>query len=194
MKSKRIFNSCYLYIILCGGLILCFFIRYMYINHLYKNPIEKISIEGQNVEYKSLNLMVERSTLIDCDQIQKHMYQDIKSLNQNMAVLGECKVLIVRVKIQNLNHKSYGMSVANLVAKSGAWANGVDMGLFYQLNPSSQFNIVLGENCSTEVDIPFLLYEKHFSKDKFKNINKRDFQLILSVYPLYSAITLNLKD
>lgn len=169
--------------------------RFSVLNKEYPNPSVMVYQEGEQIQGGDIVITVTDSELVSMEQVLK-MAPDIQ--NQVTDKTGEPlkneqkKILLVTVKINNISDTQQTMSLVRFVAQSQAWANGMDFESYCKLNDVQEAAIILEAGEQREMVMPFYLYEIQFTGDRFYKMGDRDFQLVLSTYPVKNIVELKI--
>lgn len=194
-KSKKT-KSIILVLIIAVGLILYVF-RVIGINNIYPNPsVEYIALGTPFDIGDNLILTIEDGNLLTPSEIESE-YKELFHVNDYNWIthLGESKVFLVKVKIQNLGLTEVAIPAYNLGIACHNWHNGISGGLFdflNEINEDSESSFALNPNSTKEFIMPYMVYEIQFSsKDDFNAINLQHAYLAPTLYPIKSCLLLN---
>ena len=180
-----------LLIIILGSVVLLYHI--FMINNKYPNP--KINIFHMNDEVlieDNKVVKVKECALYSLDKVHK-LYPEYDFQNENIYTDDESvKMFLVKVEISDTSDNKAEVDLSNFILQSGAWANGWDLELYSIIN-QKKLSIV-SEQKSKVIYLPYFLYDFQFSEKDWRNIEKRKFCLVTSVYPEKRIIELMKKE
>lgn len=186
MKLKRILPA--VIMVFC---ILLFGFFYYRVNEQYPNPnVENHSI-GDEIQYREFILQVNHfEKLPMADLLKKNPdFQERLTALDYISPDTQVYVMLVSLDIQNNGGVEKYIELYDFTAESLDWFNGVDMELFNLLNKE---NISLQPTLTPEekisVILPYYIYDFQFTKNDWKEIDNRAFDLVYQLYPVKKSI------
>lgn len=101
---------------------------------------------------------------------------------------------LVDLRIQKIGETINPYDLTNIVFESGAWHNQWDIILFDKLNPNTGLTLDLELNEEHTIRFPIVVVDVQFSKNDWKNIENRAFDIVLSCYPKKYVLRGNSQD
>lgn len=190
-KNRKILLSVVLVILLIVVIIW----RYTALNKDYPNPKVITYQEGERIKGGDIEITILSSELVSMEKVLElapDVQNEIRDTKGELLKNEQKKVLLVKLGIQNLSDAKQSASVAHFAVQSDAWTNGVDLNTYCALNDVQETAITLDARETQEVMAPFYLYEIQFTGHKFQKIGERQFQLVLSTYPVKNMVELQL--
>ncbi|MDD3278022.1 MAG: hypothetical protein PHG16_03960 [Lachnospiraceae bacterium] len=168
---------------LLGGL---WVVRYHSLNQLIPSPeIKKFGV-GETVEMGSISFTLQQVEMLDGNEINKVApnVDIVRNGNGTAYDPEKIRAIFFHVKIQKKGNDPEDIDLTKVSAESGAWGNGINGQLFMTLNPGVSIDkIVLEENETAEMILPFSMVDTMFRKDDWKKIEEREFSAVLQLYP-----------
>lgn len=153
--------------------------RYTVINKLYSDTVKK---QYQVMESGFFQDNVEM-------KVVDYQWMDRKKL---IAEYGECekefenqdlRTLFVTVNFRNTGSKEACVESYNCYLETQGYANGISREVFLNCNKSDiMFSLSGGEQIT--LLLPFTIFEEQFTAREWKEIEKRKFYIISSLYPV----------
>lgn len=169
--------------------------RYAALNREYPNPKVITYQEEERIKGGDIEITILSSELVSMEKILEFapdVQNEIKDTKGELLKHDQKKVLLVNLGIRNLSDAEQTTSVAQFAVQSDAWTNGVDLNTYCALNDVQETAITLAARETQEFMIPFYLYDVQFTGNKFQEIDERNFQLVLSTYPVKNMVELKL--
>ncbi|SHJ60663.1 hypothetical protein [Parasporobacterium paucivorans] len=160
------------------------------INSKYPQPEIVEYNQGRLIKGGELTIRVARSRIMELSPDYNQNVTDPKGVSVNK---NDIKVLLLDIDIVNTSDEDKQMSMINFVAQSQAWSNGWDMDLYSILNNTEYTNISIEANQSETIQLPFLMYRHQFKEKSWNDIGKRQFDLILTSYPVKNIVKLKVE-
>lgn len=171
-------------IVMCG---IVFFIRYRHINKKYPEPtIEKLAL-GQLTNYYNVDFTVVESTLLSEADISKNYPE-----HEFIELLGEEKCMLVTVKLRNNSKEEQNVDLTGLTLESRAFSNGLDAEFYLMMTESEPMlhpTLIPGQELT--VVLPYTFTEIMFQSAAWKEVDKRQFELALVLYPVKKTFLLD---
>lgn len=170
------------YIVLISVIFLTLIIiRVVYINNKYPNPVVKKYDSSQSVIINGYEIKIESKKMYKMDQlpneIKNNLYRDFPELKQDF------RICLLKVNFKNIGQSEKKFQVYNLYLQSKAWANGIDSEMFHMFNQDTELEISCKQNDDVSLLLPYAISKQAFNEKDWNMIDKRYFDLILSVYP-----------
>lgn len=167
--------------------------RIVTLNIKYPNPQVITYQQNEPIKGGEIEMVVTDSKIVSMQDIKEllpEIEDPIKDKDGNLLEDDQKKVLLVELEIQNLSDAKQKTTVTPFTAQSRAWSNGMDMNTYLGLNRLQTTGIELGAKEKQIIIMPFVMYDFQFKKDEFSSIEQRDFQLVLSTYPIKNLVEL----
>lgn len=184
-KYSVITGSVLLIIILIGCLI-----RYNNLNEQYQPPTYENYKQNQVVSYNSFAIKASEFEVMNEEDIQDlgPVYEDVTTIDGSSI-----KSIVTEVRIKNPSSQQMKLEVYPFVIESGGYSNGIDADLFHVLNKDEATMIpVLDAGEEITLQLPFTMIESQFTDKDWDNIENREFNLVLSLYPVKKTISSNI--
>lgn len=159
--------------------VMCF--RYYAINTAFPNPVIKSCSIGQIANVNGYSVQVLSKKMYTKSELNPTL-QDMIPTNFP-ELQDDFRICVVEVKFQNLNEVEAPLEVFRFMLQSGAWANGIDHEIFDIFNPEGKLNMVCKPNEEKTLLLTYSVIKKNFHEQDWVNIDQRNFDLVLSVYP-----------
>ena len=146
---------------------------------------------NQPVAYNGVEIQVLSCRLLDDDdwsQIETSYDKDIESV-------AEAKCLVPEIQIKNTGSQVQKVNLASFSAQSGAWRNGIDMKAFQVMNEDKEnlsSTVLPGQTVTMK--LPYPMSSVQLGRQSWGTVKQRDFQLVLSLYPVKRTIKLIIKS
>jgi len=165
------------------------------LNKKFPNPIVIEHAMNEAIKGGETSLAVQSYDLLNGSQLRKLLpdYEEvIKNSDGSSLKDDQVRYLLVHIKLINNSDEIQKMMIANIVAESLIWANGIDAEIYMDLNigKGSPMSIELQPKQELEVIVPYSMYSFQFQAKDWKNVDNRAFDLSLSTYPKKHIITL----
>lgn len=181
MVKKRgilILGIVILLICLCG-------VRYYWLNSKYPNPSEisagfqePLDLGGYTFELTSWEWGTGeaiKSLLPDYTLIMDEQGKEYPADKE--------KVAFATVRITKNDEQDNKLDLTNIAIESGAWHDQWDYVVFEALNGNSSLVLSMDKGESYEIIFPIVLYEFQFHSYQWKNVENREFRIVLNNYP-----------
>lgn len=171
--------------VVCGLLLGVFLICFFMINAKYKNPTVVQKEIGEPMDYNNLQFIVTEAGLMPQEKVDELWAEELDRFSG-------CKGYYVTVTVSNIGTEEKNLSLGNFELVSDAWRNGVDMPRFLTINSDSmkgKFHLKPGD--SFTCTLPFQIVKENFTNRQWKQIDHRNFQLVLSLYPVKRVFNLS---
>ena len=114
------------------------------------------------------------------------VYNEVNPNNANI------KLILTTIQIKNLSTKQVKLEVYPFVLESSGFSNGINLDLYNVLNgDNATVSPVLKPGEVQTLELPFTMIESQFTKQDWLNLTNRNFELVLSLYPIKKSILLN---
>lgn len=166
--SKR---KCVIFLTAVAVILFCFIYR---INIKYPNPTVKKA--KNNMEYKSMEYEVKEAGFYTEKEVEA-LWPDEE--------FEDYQGYFVQIMVSNVGkeRKKIDLGDYELVSESG-FTQGIDMQTFLHINGEDVKDRVYINSGETETyTFPFLIVNANFSDKQWKDLNKEQFGLVLSLYP-----------
>lgn len=172
--------------LILGGIlvfVVVFAVRFVQVNTRYPAPSYR-SVEPGEVEIpkSGLEYSVSDAYFISPEEITA-LYDaiDPEQALYTRYIPGEQEqLLMIEMTIYNPTNEEKEFGVPTNL-ESGAWSNGLDAPMYVYLNPEAEKPLASGE--SITVKMPFTMLYLQFTPSKWKTVQEREYQLMLSLYP-----------
>lgn len=182
-----------LFVLLSAALFLS---RFTYINKKYPNPQIVTHQIGETILGGDVSLLFSDYELYSGERFRKVLpdYQD-SVMNEDMSQIKDSQkyVLVASVSIENKSTEEKTISLVQITAESVSWSNGIDGEIFALLNEGAKdpMNIHLQPGEKKDLLLPYSIYEFQFQERQWENIESRDYNLVLSYYPVRNIVSLD---
>ena len=92
------------------------------------------------------------------------------------------RVGLAELTLKKIKEDERGFDVTSVWFESGGWGNQFDLELFEHLNPELNFR-EMQKGDTVKVTFPITMVDIQFSSKSWKNIDGRDFYIVLQYYP-----------
>ncbi len=176
-----------LWLLVLSVLTAAYFLRFFYINHLYPETVTREYQMNQSVPYNGVEIQVVSCRLLegsDWRQIETAYHKDIDE-----GV--ETKCLVPEIQIKNTSSQAKEIRVSSFSAQSGAWRNGINLETLAAMNAEKEnrsSTIMPGQTVTMK--LPYVMSSSQFGQQNWSTVRQRDFQLVLSLYPVKQTVKL----
>lgn len=181
--------GCFLaiFIILC-----CVWAFFVYsINARYPNRVEDPIVENEAFSYLGYSLQVSNSEIVPFRDSVRLFGGD----ESNIAEIDlESKTLLVEITLRPDEGIRTPFPVTSLTVESGAWTNGLDVPLFFEMNDADSLNVSVEPSASCNIILPFRIYPSQFYAQDWKQLKTRKFYLVGAMYPITQKVSLRTED
>jgi hypothetical protein len=119
--------------------------------------------------------------------------QDISYLTDttysSQSYMGKTMVASVNIRVDNVSDEKVRFDLPSVELTSDGWHNGLFLDLFLELNP--KYNGEIEPKNYIEVIVPYIMYENHFKKSAWQNLDNQDYRLVFQLYPEKKYISLH---
>ncbi len=184
--------------IISALLILAYMWRYRAVNQeLQAAPVQEYSM-GEEVEMEQdilINYTMEGYS-IKVNQAEVLSYEEFleKYDAEDEYTHVPDKVYDVEVTLRNIDAKEgTGINLSELYIQGAAVCEGVNIDLLNQANPdlNGAYAIALRESSALTLHLPFNLYEEHFKKSVWRNLDEFPMNFVATLYPTKKVIHLS---
>lgn len=192
MRIARRQFKIYLSIIMVVVFIVLSCFRYQYINTKYPNPTIKEHFIDEPFVYQEVELLFEDFNIFGYDEFL--VEYNLNPERMDMVIPGaEQKNAIFTLHIKNPSNTKKKISTAELMLlQTSGWTSYTDlMDSFRLLNDNRSHLVELDPGEEDTLKFSYCLYDKSFSKKDFANIERQDFSVVLSIYPVKTIVRLN---
>lgn len=166
-------------------------IQIVHVNQKYPNPTTAEAELGEIITNNQVSLIAKEAHLSKVNLIDKDFKIEVCDDNGNILNEDDAKVLLVSLSYSNTGKEKVEIPLYPYIAVCGGWSNGISQELFTVMNPDTSLMLRLGPDEERDVILPYILYSVQFAEEKWKDIEKCSFELVLSSYPTKSLIKLN---
>ncbi len=143
---------------------------------------------GEYLEFDNLNLKATSYEMIPYKSISNN--NELKSL-VNQIDDGEVNLIKTSIMIENNTNDTIEFPLYDVILQSNSWANAINLDTFKYFNNNSSLLIKIMPSESIELILPYLIHQIQFSNEDWRGVQKRNFQLVFSLYPQKKLIELN---
>lgn len=172
--------------------VMCFVgMRIYAVNQKYP-PAEVITYNvGDTVETSGMSITITGSKIDYAANFIDGYVSGVVDSNNLPLPEDECRLLVIYITIENFTNEEVTIPLYTMYAESGGWANGINMSGFRGLNPNlSQPALTISAGESESVAVPFAMYSVQFKEKDWDFVDKREYGIVLSVYPIKAIVIL----
>jgi len=171
--------------VVCGLLLGAFLVCFFMINAKYRNSTVVEKGIGEPVDYNNLQFTVTDAGFMPHEKSDE-LWAD------ELDTFPGCKGYYVTVTVNNTGTEEKKLSLGNFELVSDAWINGVDLEKFLTVNSDDiKQKFLLKPGDSITCTLPFLIVKENFTNKQWEQIEHRNFELVLSIYPVKRIVNLS---
>ena len=177
MKLKRWLQLTMLLLLLVG-----FIIRFVQINTTYPIGRERSIAFGETeTSRKGLEYTISDAYFVPYDEMAAIFNAMDPEHEEYTLIPGEeIELIMIEMEVHNPTEEEMGFGLPTDM-ESAAWTNGMDVIMFYFLNPENDGVLTAGE--TTTVKMPFEVRKMHFPAEQWETVRERTYYLTLSLVP-----------
>ena len=171
--------------------------RVVKVNQAFPAPTTFSYGLNQAIKGGEVTLRVTKARLMTPAEIRK-IAPDFKvdiSLDGRLITDERAKILLIDVCITNKSEKAVTVPVRDYSAQSRAWSNGADPELLARLNDAYHDDVIaIGPKKTMTAYLAYSMYDFQFaSQDEWRQVYKRPYELVVSLYPNKNVVALRLE-
>ncbi|WP_071396577.1 hypothetical protein [Bacillus tuaregi] len=165
-----------------------FMARFNSLNNKFPPPTIEAYQINEPVRYGSFEITMLEHKMMDKTELQNFSAVYGKLFTNEIK---DIKSIVTTINIKNTSNKKMILEVYPFILESKGFSNGVNLDLFMALNTNKTMTPELNAGEEIKLQLPFTLIEKQFTKQDWANVTRREFELVLSLYPEKKSIFLN---
>ena len=166
------------YVIIAGVILLavCWGIAFIHVNSKYKMEKDIVCKQGETYNIFGCDFKIAGAEWMDEEGMKSYHVMPLENL-------GEGRMLVVTMELDNNTEQTTEVPLYQAMMEYEYYTNAVSLEAFMELNERGSLhpNLEAGEHM--ELKLPFVVYEKQFSKKKWKNIEEDSGNIIMALYP-----------
>ena len=186
MRNKRILTKTNVMVFIAAVVCLTLVGRFIYMNSRYPSPKVETFQKDEVIHIGNYEI-----SLTDCKWSDGEVIHQICPGYKLVEIDGEEypveqeRVGLAEVLVRKTGEDNTILDLSEITFESGAWGNQFDLELFSALNPSVEGLILDLEN-EEEIKIvfPITMLDIQFSESAWKNVDERNFYIVLQYYPV----------
>lgn len=186
MRSKKILTKTSALIFVAAVVCLILVGRFIYMSSKYPSPQIETFQKNDVIQIGNYEI-----TLTDCKWGDGEVVHQICPGYMFMEIDGEEypteqeRVGLAKIVVRKTGEDNTILDLSEITFESGAWGNQFDLELFSALNPSLEGLVLeLEKGEEIEVVFPITMLDMQFSERAWKNIDERNFYIVLQYYPV----------
>lgn len=166
-------------------LLVLMIIRCIYLNLQYPNPAIITTQNGNVLTIGNYDISLTGWTWGDGEIIHKvYPGYHLIEIDGEESPTKQERVGLAEVTIHKVKNDSTTLDLSGVTFESEAWGNQFDFDLFMHLNPNLDNLILeLSEDETVTVTFPITMLDIQFSEKSWKNIDNRQFYIVVQYYP-----------
>lgn len=162
-----------------------FIIRFRYINSKYPQPIIQEYNLNEIIRYEGCEIVVQECQWLSDDEI--------RALDVEKGVFpdDEIKAILVKILVRNTSEKQKSIESYAFEVESLDWHNGLMLDLSKAINgENSSFHLNLEPGEEVTRILAYSMIPLQFNDSEWDNVEKREYKLVISLYPVKNEIIL----
>ncbi len=168
-------------------LLIIFFAVFRIVKVTHKFRIKDTTIYqiGETIEIENMAMKVTDMRFMTKDDLKQYQELIGEDCDKSMCI-------VLSVDLKNLLDQETKNDLTFLSMASGAWTQQISYEMFHALNQeNASLNLTLQSEQSMQLQLPFILASVQFKDKDWANIQDRDYQLYISLYPEKRLVQLN---
>lgn len=170
-------------------------IRIYSVNSKYPDPKIINYKQGEDIKGGDIVLNVAKSDFLTYNDIMQVCpdYKNQMKVNGKTVSEDDVNFLVAEIQMKNESDEVKKTSLTQVIAESGAWSNAFDMDLFIALNNIDKVYISLDGHEERTFKVPYIMYKSQFKSSEWESVKDREYELVLSTYPVKNQVILNVQ-
>ncbi len=144
---------------------------------------------GDKFDFHGAEISVDSATLCPTSDIIEGYVCNVLDEHNKPLSNDQCKVLIVTITAENKTAEELILPFHEVAAESDGWHNGLGLTEFCAVNEGITWpDIKLPAGEMTTVKLTFNMYSIQFKNKEWKWVDKRNYSLVFSEYPVKTAV------